>query len=220
MRRYTAVEKYSFVFQIKMLFVGKCMSPTKNAISCPWEHAVQGISDNLGIKVVACCSQLPHEALSNYLVVDHVAHSKFDASSSPWKKKIAHRQVRRTRGPRPITPFTHQSARKLPPKISHSCVKLVAVVKISLIGRFLLIFDNFENVYLFSNPNISAKTVLKYTWHIPKFKLDITELNASCLSVIALLIFKLYWIKEEYFLGGHPVYKGPKFIAGILLAKE
>ena len=27
--------------------------------------------------------QLPEEALSNYLVVDHVAHSKFDASSSP-----------------------------------------------------------------------------------------------------------------------------------------
>jgi hypothetical protein len=33
------------------------------------------------------------------------------------------------------------------------------VVKISLIGRFLLIFDNFENVYLFSIL-ISAKTVL------------------------------------------------------------
>ena len=28
--------------------------------------------------------------------------------------------------------------------------------------------------------------------HIPKFKLDITELNAFCLSVRALLIFKLY----------------------------
>jgi hypothetical protein len=34
--------------------------------------------------------------------------------------------VRRTRGPRPITPFTHQSARKLPPKISHSCVTRMA----------------------------------------------------------------------------------------------
>ena len=30
--------------------------------------------------------QLPHEALSNYLIVDHVAHSKFDASSSPKEK--------------------------------------------------------------------------------------------------------------------------------------
>ena len=30
--------------------------------------------------------QLPHEALSNYFVVDHVAHSKFDASSSPKEK--------------------------------------------------------------------------------------------------------------------------------------
>ena len=32
--------------------------------------------------------QLPHEALSNYLVVDHVAHSKFDASSSPKERDI------------------------------------------------------------------------------------------------------------------------------------
>ena len=31
------------------------MSPNKNAISCPCEHAVEGISDNLGIQVVACC---------------------------------------------------------------------------------------------------------------------------------------------------------------------
>ena len=33
-----------------------------------------------------------------------------------------------------------------------------------------------------------------------------TEYNASYLSVIALLLFKLYWIKEEYFefLGGPP----------------
>jgi hypothetical protein len=30
--------------------------------------------------------QLPHEALSNYVVVHHVAHSKFDASSSPKEK--------------------------------------------------------------------------------------------------------------------------------------
>ena len=43
-------------------------------------------------------------------------------------------------------------------------------------------------------------TVLKYTWYILKFMLDITELN-SCLSVIALLFFKLNWIKEKYFLG-------------------
>jgi hypothetical protein len=70
--------------------------------------------------------QLPHDALSNtsnYLVVDHVAHSKFhDASSNSPKQKLAHRHVRRTRGPRRITPFTYQSARKLPPKISNCCV--------------------------------------------------------------------------------------------------
>ena len=36
----------------------------------------------------------------------------------------------------------------------------MAVVNISLIGHFLLIFDNFENVYLFSNPNISAKLII------------------------------------------------------------
>ena len=135
--------------------------------------------------------QLPHEALSNYLVVDHVAHSKFDASSRP-KEKNRTPSSQENEGAKANFPFTHQPARKLPPTISHSCVKLVVVVKMSLIGRFLLIFDNFENVYLFSNPNTSAKTVLKYTRHIPKFKFDITKLNASCLSVIALLIFKLY----------------------------
>mgnify|MGYP002803609522 FL=1 len=31
--------------------------------------------------------QLPHEALSGYLVVDDVAHPKFDASSSPKEKR-------------------------------------------------------------------------------------------------------------------------------------
>ena len=31
--------------------------------------------------------QLPHEALSNYLVVDHVAHSKFNASSIAPERK-------------------------------------------------------------------------------------------------------------------------------------
>ena len=109
------------------------------------------------------------------------------------KKKIAHRQVRRARGPRPITPFKHfLTSILLYETNNYTYDKLVAVVKISLIGRFLLIFHNFENVYLFSNPNISAKTVLKYTWHIPRFKLDITELNASCLNLIALLILKLY----------------------------
>jgi hypothetical protein len=29
---------------------------------------------------------LPDEALSNYLIVDHVAYSKFDASNSPKEK--------------------------------------------------------------------------------------------------------------------------------------
>ena len=39
----------------------------------------------------------------------------------------------------------------------------ICLLETSLIGRFLLIFDNFENVYLFSNPNISAKTHMAYT---------------------------------------------------------
>ena len=64
------------------------MSPNKNAISYPCEHAVEGISDHLGLMacyynyLITGCGmllQLPHEAFSNYLVVDHVAHSKFDA---------------------------------------------------------------------------------------------------------------------------------------------
>ena len=108
--------------------------------------------------------QLPHEALSNFwlLIMWHIPNLMLQVAP---KKKIAHRQVRRTRGPRPITTFTHQSARKLSPKISHyetnnyTYDKLVAVVKISLIGRLLLILANFENVHLYSNPNISEKTV-------------------------------------------------------------
>ena len=107
MRRYTAVEKYSFVFQIKMLFIRKCMSPNKNAIqSCPCEHAVEGISDNLGIKVVACCYNCLKK-LSQIiwlLIMWHIPNLMLQVAP---KKKIAHRQVRRTRGPRPITPFTH-----------------------------------------------------------------------------------------------------------------
>ena len=112
---------------------------------------------------------LPHEALSNYLVVDHVAHSKFDASSSP-KEKSRTPSGQENEGAKANHPVYSSVGQEIAPEVSHSCVKLVAFVKISLIGRFLLIFDNFENVYLFSNPNISAKTALKYTWHIPKFK--------------------------------------------------
>jgi hypothetical protein len=45
----------SFFFQIKMLFLKKCMSSNKNAFSCPCEHAVEGILDHLGIQVPVCC---------------------------------------------------------------------------------------------------------------------------------------------------------------------
>ena len=48
------------------------------------------------------------------------------------------------------------------------------------------------------NAVISVNTVLKCTCYISQFRLDITEYNASYLSVIALLPFKLYSIKEEY----------------------
>ena len=48
--------------------------------------------------------------LSDYFMVDHVAHSKFNASNTP-KEKIALRQVKGVRWPRPVTSFTHQSAR-------------------------------------------------------------------------------------------------------------
>ena len=72
--------------------------------------------------------------------------------------------------------------------------------------RFLLIFDISRNVNSILNAVISVNTVLECTCYIPTFKLDMTEYNASYLSVIALLLFKLYWIKEEYFefLGGPP----------------
>jgi hypothetical protein len=151
--RNIVVKKYSFVFQIKILFIRKCMSPTRNAIykKCNflplWACSARNFRSS-GYPGCGMLLQLPHKALSNYLVVDHVAHSEFDASSSP-KEKIAHHQVRRTRGLRWITLFTHQSTstRKLPPHISGSCI---TGCKLVLIGCFLLIFDNFENVYLFS----------------------------------------------------------------------
>ena len=44
---------------------------------------------------------------------------------------------------------------------------------------YLKMFENVENVYLFSNPNISAKPMVKYTWHVSQFKLVITELNVE-----------------------------------------
>jgi hypothetical protein len=83
---------------------------------------------------------LLHEALSNYLVVDHVSHSKFDVSSSP-KEKFAHSQVRRTRGPRLNHPVYSSIGQEIALQdMAKSCV--------------------FEIINLFSNPNISAKTVL------------------------------------------------------------
>ena len=50
--------------------------------------------------------------LPDYFMVDYmyVAHSKFNASNTP-KEKITLRQVKGMRWPRPITSFTHQSAR-------------------------------------------------------------------------------------------------------------
>ena len=48
--------------------------------------------------------------LSDYFMVDHVAHSKFDASHTP-KEKIALRQVKGMRWPRLVTSFTHQWTR-------------------------------------------------------------------------------------------------------------
>jgi hypothetical protein len=106
------VEKYSRCPPTKTQFLARVSMQSK-------EFRINWHSGDPGCGMLL---QLPHDALSNYLVVDHVAHSKFhDASSSP-KQKLAHRHVRRTRGPRRITPFTHQSARKLPPKISNCCV--------------------------------------------------------------------------------------------------
>ena len=83
------------------------------------------------------------------------------------KKKIAHRQA--DLGGQSESPSLLISLRR-----SGNCPRKYRIVallvfKISLIGRFFLIFDNFENVYLFSNPNILAQTMLKnlkYTWHI------------------------------------------------------
>ena len=114
----------SFVFQIKMLFLKKCMSPNKNAISCPCEHAVEGILDHLGIQVAVCCynclTKLSKIIWS--LIMWRIPNLMLQVA--PKKKSHTVMQVRRTKGPRRITPFTHQStsARKLPPKISNSCV--------------------------------------------------------------------------------------------------
>ena len=136
------------------------MSPNKNAISCPCEHAVERISDYLGVQVAACI-QLPNEALSSYLVVDHVAHSTFGASSSP-KGKNRTPSGQDKEGAKANHPVYSSCSRSGNFPRRYRIVALL-VVKISLIDRFFLIFHNFENVYLFSNPNISAKTVLRYT---------------------------------------------------------
>ena len=48
-------------------------------------HAVEGISNYLGIQVAATVTLL-HEALLNYVVADHVENSKFVALSSPKEK--------------------------------------------------------------------------------------------------------------------------------------
>ena len=48
--------------------------------------------------------------LSGYFMVDHVAHSKFNASNTP-KEEITLCQVKGIRWPRPFISFTHQSAR-------------------------------------------------------------------------------------------------------------
>ena len=72
-----------------------------------------------------------------------------------------------------------------------------------LIDRSSLIFYISRNVNSDLNAVISVNTVLKCTWYIPKFKLGITEYNASeCLSVIALLSYTES--KRSTFLG-HPV---------------
>ena len=99
--------------------------------------------------------------LSNYLVVDHVAHSTFGASSSP-KGKNRTPSGQDKEGAKANHPVYSSCSRSGNFPRRYRIVALL-VVKISLIDRFFLIFHNFENVYLFSNPNISAKTVLRYT---------------------------------------------------------
>ena len=69
------------------------MSPNMDAVSCPCEHrCIEENSYHLGIQIDACGHSSPHEALSDFFMVDHVAHSKFDASSCP-KEKNAQSQI-------------------------------------------------------------------------------------------------------------------------------
>ena len=59
-------------------------------------------------------------------------------------------------------------------KLLYKTIILTDIVEINLIGRFLLIFDKFQNATVFSKANILATTGWNYTCRISKFKLDIT----------------------------------------------
>ena len=74
-------------------------------------------------------------------------------------------------------------------KLLHKTIILTYIVEINIIGHFLLIFDKFQNVTVFSKANISAATGWNCTCRISKFKLDIIQLNASYLFIISLVVF-------------------------------
>jgi hypothetical protein len=79
------LEKYSFVFQIKSYSLrNACPSTRMQFLACVSMQLTESWII-WGSRLRHAVIQLPHEALSNYLVVDHVAHSKFDASSSPFQ---------------------------------------------------------------------------------------------------------------------------------------
>ena len=56
------------------------------------------------------------------------------------------------------------------------------------------------------NINISGNISVKYNGNISKSKLVFPLPNESYSSLIASIVWKLLWIKPEYFFLGHPVY--------------
>ena len=77
--------------------------------------------------------QLSHEALSNYLVVDHVTLSKFDASSFSRKEKNRTPSGQENEGVNANHPVYPSVSQEIAPRYR---IVALLLVKISLIGIF------------------------------------------------------------------------------------
>jgi hypothetical protein len=140
-----------------MLFIRKCMSPNKNAISCPCGHAVEGISDHLGIQVAVCCYNCLTK-LSQIiwlLIMWHIPNSMLHVAP---KKKIA----RGGQGQSPRLLISRCRQGNCPRRY-----RIVALlfVKISLIGCFFANFRKFWKCLLIFKPKYLGQNYVKIHMH-------------------------------------------------------